>query len=271
MKKHILLSTAIFLGFLGFSQESIIKTPIMIGETLEFYSDELDENRTLNVYLPLGYDKHGSKTYPVIYLLDGSIDEGFTYISGLSQFSATKIKTMPESIMVGVVNVDRKRDFTYPSRNPDDISKFPASGKSGRFIDFISDELLPLIAEKYNTNGQRTIVGQAFGGLLATEILLTKSKLFNTYILISPSLWWDDAFLVTANTANIMANTKIYMAAWNRDPLSLKAVAKLMKQLRLTNKLHPEKALDLRYDLIKDHDHGNVIHSAMYNGFKTTK
>ncbi|KKO06207.1 hypothetical protein LCGC14_0066250 [marine sediment metagenome] len=242
-----------------------------MGETLEFYSEELNETRTLNIYLPLGYDKYDTKTYPVIYLLDGSIDDGFTYISGLAQFSGITFKTMPESIIVGVVNVDRKKDYTYPSRNQDDINHFPTSGKSGKFIDFIAKELMPLIADKYKTNGKRTIIGQAFGGLLATEILLTEPELFDNYILISPSLWWDNAFLVTANTTNILPKTKIYMAVWNRDPLSLKAIAKLMAQLRLTNKLHPEKSLVLTYDIIKDNDHGNVIRSAMYNAFRTVK
>lgn len=271
MKKYILFITVIVFGFLGFSQESIAKTSIIVGETLEFYSEELEEIRTLNVYLPLGYDKNESKTYPVIYLLDGSIDEGFTYISGLSQFCATKIKTMPESIIVGVVNVDRKRDYTYQSRSKDDINKFPTSGKSGKFIEFIDKELLPIITKKYNTDENRTIIGQAFGGLLATEILLTKPELFDNYILISPSLWWDNAFLVTANTANILPKTKIYMAVWNRDPLSKKAVTRLMAQLRLTNKLYPEKLLSLTYDVIKENNHGNVIHSAMLNAFKSIK
>lgn len=271
MKKYILIIAIIFFGFLGFSQESITKTSITTGETLEFYSEELEETRKLNVYLPLGYDKNDSKVYPVIYLLDGSIDDGFTYISGLAQFSGTTLKTMPESIIVGMVNVDRKKDYTYPSRNQDDINHFPTSGKSGKFIDFIAKELFHLITEEYKTNRKRTIVGQAFGGLLATEILLTEPELFDNYILISPSLWWDNAFLVTANTANILPKTKIYMAVWNRDPLSLKAIAKLMAQLRLTNKLHPEKSLALTYDIIKDNDHGNVVRTAMYNAFKSIK
>ena len=101
--------------------------------------------------------------------------------------------------------------------------------------------------------------------------MLTETELFDNYILISPSLWWDNAFLVTANTANILPKTKIYMAVWNRDPLSLKAIGKLMAQLRLTNRLYPEKSLDLTYDIIKDNDHGNVVHTAMYNAFKSIK
>ena len=49
MKKYTLFITVIFFGFLGFSQEPIAKTSIIIGETLEFYSEELEEIRTLNV------------------------------------------------------------------------------------------------------------------------------------------------------------------------------------------------------------------------------
>lgn len=271
MKKHVILIIALVSSASGFFQEPVTKEPIIMGETLEFFSKELMENRKLNIYLPVGYKGDETRSYPVIYLLDGSVDEGFTYISGLAQFCATRLKTMPESIVVGVVNVDRKRDFTYPSRNDKDINQFPASGKSNRFVDFMSEELLPLIEEKYRTNGQRSIIGQAFGGLLAAEILFTRSKLFHNYMLISPSLWWDDSLLVRTNTANITDNTRIYVAVWNRDALSLKATAKLMSKLRLTNKLLPEKSLLLTYDIIDIHDHGNIINTAMYNAFKTLK
>ena len=44
------------------------------------------------------------------------------------------------------------------------------------------------------------------GGLLATEILLKKPTLLNKYIIISPSLWWDNASLLN-QSSEILQNT----------------------------------------------------------------
>lgn len=55
----------------------------------------------------------------------------------------------------------------------------------------------PAIQKSYKTNESKTIIGQSLGALLATEeILLKKPNLFNNYIIISPSLWWDNESLL---------------------------------------------------------------------------
>ena len=70
-------------------------------------------------------------------LLDGSKDEDFIHIAGIVQFgSFSWINMLPETIVVGIANVDRKRDFTYPSQNTLDQEEFPTSGKSAHFIQF---------------------------------------------------------------------------------------------------------------------------------------
>ncbi len=84
MKK---LSTTLFLLVLFTkvqAQISIItKEPFSIGENFTFHSKMLDEDRQVNIYLPNGYSKDSARTYPVIYLLDGSKDEDFIHIAGL--------------------------------------------------------------------------------------------------------------------------------------------------------------------------------------------
>ena len=54
-------------------------SPFNIGETITWESKLLKQSRTINVYLPEGYQK-SEKKYPVIYLLDGSADEDFIHI-----------------------------------------------------------------------------------------------------------------------------------------------------------------------------------------------
>ncbi|MEL6988820.1 MAG: alpha/beta hydrolase-fold protein, partial [Bacteroidota bacterium] len=177
--------------------------PFSIGETIDFHSKILNENRSINIYLPLSYQEDSSKTYPVIYLLDGSKDEDFIHISGLVQFcSFSWINIIEESIVVGISNVDRKRDFTYPSNVAIDQKEFPTSGKSKFFIQFIKEELQKLIEHKYRVSDSKTLIGQSLGGLLATEILFKEPSLFDNYIIVSPSLWWDDEALLNYKIEN---------------------------------------------------------------------
>jgi predicted alpha/beta superfamily hydrolase len=82
-------------------------SPITIGETREIKSDILKENRILNI-LPASYSTESTKKYPVIYLLDGSIDEDFIHIAGSAIWIFSWIHD-PESIIVGIANTDRKR------------------------------------------------------------------------------------------------------------------------------------------------------------------
>jgi predicted alpha/beta superfamily hydrolase len=104
--------------------------PITIGETRELRSDILNETRFLNIYLPASYTNDATTKYPVIYLLDGSIDEDFIHIAGLVQFgSFSWINMIPESIIVGITNIDRKKDFTSPSTVREDKSDFPTAGQ----------------------------------------------------------------------------------------------------------------------------------------------
>ena len=183
--------TAIFSIF-SYAQSNKSK-PFVLGVTDEIYSKELKEKRTLNIYLPEGYTKTDTIHYPVVYLLDGSADEDFIHVAGLYQFSSFEwVNLVSKSIIVGIATVDRKRDFTYPTTITEDKIKYPTTGHSDVFIAFLEKELQPFVEKNYKANTEKTIIGQSLGGLLATEILLKKPFLFNTYIIISPSLWWDN-------------------------------------------------------------------------------
>ena len=171
--------------------------PFVLGVVQHIKSVELGETRTLNIYLPEKYAPDSAATYPVIYLLDGSANEDFIHIVGIVQF-LNMIEAMPKVIVVGIANVDRRRDFTFPTTIAQDKKDYPTTGSSARFIAFLEKELQPFIEKNYRTNASKTIIGQSLGGLLATEILLKKPSLFNNYLIVSPSLWWDNESLLTA-------------------------------------------------------------------------
>lgn len=250
--------------------------PFVLGVTDEIESKPLNEKRTLNIYLPEGYNKNDTITYPVVYLLDGSADEDFIHVVGLFQFdSFSWINRVPKSIIVGIANTDRLRDFTYPSTIEDEKKHFPTSGHSDKFIGFIEKELQPYIEKKYKTNSGKTIIGESLGGLLATEILLKKPTLFSKYIIVSPSLWWDDGSLLKPDSDILQERfsqpTNIYIGVGKEGltPTKIPHVMEVDANL-LAEKIRStqSKKVKVYFDYLPQEDHATVMHLAIYNALK---
>ncbi|MBC6109197.1 alpha/beta hydrolase [Pedobacter sp. CCM 8938] len=245
------------------SINSFAQQPFVLGQVEKINSEMLKETRTLNIYLPEGYSADSAKTYPVIYLLDGSANEDFIHIVGLVQY-LTMIEIMPKSIVVGIANVDRKRDFTFPTTVKEDLKDFPTTGKSEKFISFIEKELQPFIQKKYKTNENKTIIGQSLGGLLATEILLKKPQLFTNYMIISPSLWWDNESLLTEAPKYLEKQTKPGLKVY----LSVGAEGKVMEgdAKKLAEILNQKTNIKLDFLPLPDENHLTILHNSIYKG-----
>jgi len=246
-------------------QASLQSNPLTIGEQLAFHSAILNEKRLINVYLPPTYSQKKEKAFPVIYLLDGSLDEDMIHISGLVQFgSFSWIKMLPESIVVGIGNVDRKRDFTFPTKNEKDKAEFPTTGGSAQFFKFISNELQPLVDSRYRTNGSRMLIGQSLGGLLATEILFRQPSLFSHYVIVSPSLWWDDESLLANPIVKNISDKGVFIAVGEEGPTMVRTAKKLYKKLE-SNKSKPNR---LGFKYLPEQSHGDALHLAVYAAFE---
>ncbi|MGK4567455.1 alpha/beta hydrolase [Flavobacterium sp. 3HN19-14] len=250
--------------------------PITIGITEQFRSAILGETRTINVYLPEDYNVSDTVKYPVVYIPDGGIEEDFMHITGIVRFNTQPwVNRFPKSIVVGIENTNRKRDFTFEVPNLDFLDKvgfrkedMPSYGGSANYISFLEKELLPYIKEKYKAGGNRTIIGESLAGLLGAEILLRRPELFDTYIIISPSLWWgDEKLLKDAGkllTANLKNPVKVCISAPKKTEdrnmyREAKAFYRLLKQ-------NPE--IISFFDYLPDELHSTVMHQAVYDAFK---
>ncbi len=243
----------------------LTKTPFNIGESITFHSQQLNEDRTLNIYLPASYHPDSLRKYPVIYLLDGSADEDFIHTVGIVQFGTYPwINMLPESIVVGIANVDRKRDFTFPTMVEQDKKDFPTTGGSASFIQFLEQELQPFIEQNYRTNDTTTIIGQSLGGLLATEILFKQPEMFMNYIIVSPSIWWDGESLLNTEAKQNENPIFIYITAGvDEDPVMVQDVTALAGKLAQ----YKRSDLSLYFKLFEGQNHGNILHLAIYEAF----
>lgn len=274
MKRFILFLLLLFTVNKGVAQQ--VK-PIVIGQTEEIQSRELNEKRTINIYLPEGYNPGDTVMYPVIYIIDGGMEEDFLHITGIVRYNTQPwVNRFPKSIVVGIENTNRKRDCSFKVDNLDFLDRmgikkesFTSYGGSAKYIAFLENELLPFMDRHYKTAANRTIIGESFAGLLTTEILLKHRQLFNTYIIITPSLWWGNERLLQEAPSLLQAKknkVKVYVGVCNKDEDAIMhedAVA--LKEVLLK---YGGSETDVFYDYMPDEIHSTVIHQAVYNAFK---
>lgn len=266
MKQGISILLALFFALILKAQEyESTSKPLVIGEVKTLKSSVLNEDRILNIYLPAKYDT--TKAYPVIYLLDGTMNEDFIHICGLVQFFNLQFK-MPEFIVVGIANVDRKRDFTFHTDLKDLQKDYPTTGHSDVFIQFLENELQPFINKSYKTNETKYLIGQSLGGLLATEILLKNSQLFSHYLIISPSLWWDDESLLkqakTLFEKQEVNNLYVYISVGKGEHKIMQKDANALNEILKNAK---KSNLKLDFKLMVDDNHATILHRSIYEAF----
>ncbi|MBK9761002.1 MAG: alpha/beta hydrolase [Flavobacteriales bacterium] len=243
--------------------------PFIFGEVLQLNSTVLGQDRVLNVHLPEGYSPDSSTTYPVIYVLDGSANEDFPHIAGLAQFM-NMYDLLPKSIVVGVANKgpSRYHDFTSPSKVDSDMVWIPTNGGSAAFIDFLRQEVQPLVNQRYKVNGTRMVIGQSLGGLLCAEILFKRPELFDDYVIVSPSFWWDNGSLANGSEAWVRDHStlqkKIFLAMAHDDDMMQPQMDKLVAAL----KTYAKAPLQWTYVPFPEESHATILHRAVYRGFE---
>jgi predicted alpha/beta superfamily hydrolase len=177
--------------------------------------------------------------------------------------------------VVGIATVDRRRDFTYPTAIEKDKTRYPTTGHSEKFIAFIEKELQPFIEKEYRANTEKTIIGQSLGGLLATEILIKKPALFDKYIIVSPSLWWDNGSLLnetsTVSFEGFSHKTDVYIGVGKEGltPTDVPRVMEVDANL-LAEKLKgtKSKSVHVYFDYLPQEDHATILHQAVFNALR---
>lgn len=246
--------------------DTVTMDPFIFGTMHTFRSTVLGEERTLIVKVPEGYEDT-TATYPVIYVLDGSANEDYPHIAGLVQFM-NMYDLLPKSIVVGIANVDRYRDFTHPSTVAKDLERLPQAGGSAKFIAFLAQEVSPMITAMYRVQGKGTIIGQSLGGLLVTEILFTRPELYDDHIIVSPSLWWDNGSLVSRASDILKSRPdmteRVYLALGEEG----KEMAKGMERLVSAFKQHAGPSVKWWYVPFPEESHATILHRAVYKAFE---
>lgn len=242
---------------------------IILGEKFSFYSNSLKETRSYWVHLPKSYydGTIQPKKYPVLYILDG--EAHFNYASGLADFMGADLEVLhnyqiPELIVVAIPNKDPGKDNRFRDYSPTLVSDFYSeSGGGDLYLKFLHDELIPRVESEYRTIPLRVLAGHSMGGLLATYDLLNTPSVFNAYIAMDPSLWWDNkmVFSKAQKLPNGLIRSPLYLSTYGK--------AKRKEEWReFVVMLAKKNPLPFRseFQVFESEGHGSLPLVSLYNG-----
>lgn len=154
-----------------------------------FILDSRIVGRPFHIYvsLPEGYDPKSSERYPVVYLLDG---DSLYPILATNHLFLNYDEGLPKAIIVGIAygSFDpavNKRGFDFSAPAGD---SGPNQGGAPAFQNFLKQELIPRIEQRYRTDSQRRVLfGQSRGGYMVLYSAFTEPDLFWGRIASNPS------------------------------------------------------------------------------------
>ena len=233
---------------------------ISIATVYEIDSATLGETRDIIVSLPDGYDTSNAD-YPVLYMLDGG--ENAEHAIG-TMMTLTDVGLVPPMIFVGIVSTNRSLNFT-PSQMPGDEN----SGGADAFLSFLASELMPWVDARYRTNSHRIFEGHSYGGLFGAYALMEQPDLFDDYIILSPSLWWNGEELTQSAARHFdganYRGKRVYFSIGDEDGWGMRQELKRFVKAVETARSH---GLLWEYEEIADEEHMSVRAPAHYRALR---
>jgi predicted alpha/beta superfamily hydrolase len=261
---------------------------VVIGKIDSINSRILSEQRKIWIYTPDMTSGGPAQRWPVLYLLDG--DAHFPSVVGMiqqmSQVNGNSV--FPEMIVVGIPNTDRTRDLTptHVSSDPPmmDSNFSKSSGGGENFVAFLEKELIPHIDSAYRTAPYRVLVGHSFGGLTVMNVLANHTRLFNAYVAIDPSMWYDRQRFLAATEKKLgerkYEGTRLFLGIANTMPDGM-TLAKMKKDTSSDTrhirsifalseflKTNPQNGLLSSSKYYGDDNHGSVPLISEYDGLR---
>jgi len=244
-----------------FAQEVNVK----LGSARTIKSAIMNEDRKVLVHLPASYDT-SSKSYPVLYLLDGTPAFLLEMIAITNRLRNDGYAQ--EMIIVAIENTNRDRDMM-----PVVAKDYPGPPGAEAFLAFLEKELVPDIEKTYRTTQPRILQGKSLSGLFTVYALLARPTVFNAYVACSVG-WFaenNEYFLTMSNRAfqkvDSFANRRVFMANSLRDQYDPdQTIHRQMIEFSGLVKDKLREAISYRYETYQDYPH--VPFPCLYDGLR---
>lgn len=238
------------------------------------------------VALPPSYRTQPQRRYPVLYVTDA--DYAFPLLKQIGRRLNVEEPTIEEFILIGLSYAkgeggmeSRRRDYTPTENGPGGAPKEAVHGQGKAYQTYIRDRVLPFVARRYRTDERRRIfLGHSYGSLLGTQILLSEPRLFDGYILGSPSLWYDHHYMAdqvrayTVGHDDLPARVYMYVGEYEEARPGDARFAKSGNMVTDTRNMdrvlrsRNYPSLHLRTEILNDEDHVSVAPRGFTHGLK---
>ena len=179
--------------------------PVAVPRSTQYALTSKINGQAYRIMVSTPFTFEPATAYPVLYVLDGNVF--FGTVSEAAHFlSFTKDIAPVIIVAVGYETDDlnewvrrRRLDLTpTPAPKPSDAG--PAGGGDA-FLRVLEEEVKPLVRSRYKIDDSKQILfGMSFGGLAALRSMFRNPTAFSTYIVASPSVWWDNKAVLADET-----------------------------------------------------------------------
>ncbi|MGI9530568.1 alpha/beta hydrolase [Lutimonas sp.] len=216
---------------------------IIVGTQHTIQSSVLDQERTIQIYIPDGYTE-SEKEYPVLYILDGQ----WYFLSGVAVQKALRTPgAIPEMIVVGIHNSNPLRRTLFDEENE-------------KFTDFLENEVIAYIDSNYRTNKERVIFGWEAAAYYLSELIFKRSDLLNGILISDGGYATEDV----VKSFDSKQDKYLFMANSKKDIYYIGSTEAFNEILQ---KNEPENLI-WKYELFNDEVHETLAHLAIYKGLK---
>lgn len=176
--------------------------PVELADTqaLSVRDEAAGRDYPIWVSLPASYAEDPQRRYPVLYVTDALYS--FPLVRSIRNLVGQHGVNIEDFILVGLPpqtgltsKQSRSRDYTptMPVRHNSGDYSAELYGEAAHYRDFLADKVFPQVESRYRIDGARRVfAGHSLGGLFGGYVLLTRPEMFDTYLLSSPSLWFDE-------------------------------------------------------------------------------
>jgi predicted alpha/beta superfamily hydrolase len=176
---------------------------------------------------------------PVLYVLDANLT--FPMATSVAHgYELLAFGQFPSMVVVGVgyanhdpIEVMSRRmfDLSPTDRLPEGPLAAAAPGLrhglggADAFLRALQDEVIPFVEGRYRCDPtERTLAGWSLGGLFGLHVLFSSPELFRRYLLVSPSIWWDERHALGREEAWAAGHddlaADVFLAAGDREETS---------------------------------------------------
>lgn len=194
-------------------------TPIVSGSVHRIHSAVYGVDKLVTVRLPRGYAEETERRWPVVFSVDGGPEQDFDLLSGIAaeaEFSGS----FEPFILIGVRTDNRYAELTPPLLRTDAKELAAIFGDrmqpdgAPKFREFLARDVIPWAKGRYRT-GRTAVTAVSLGGLFVLDTLLERPEMFDDYIALTPSVWWDGGRVGDEAAAKLRAHNagdrRLYM------------------------------------------------------------